>query len=306
MISVIIPVFNNSDLIEKAVTSALMQEEVFEVIVINDGSTDGTTVALENLQHDHARLKVLYHVNKENRGRSASRNLGIRSAKGKYIAFLDSDDFYLFDRFKKDISILEHDESIDGVYNGLGVHFYREFTQEEYKKLELTSVRTLLSPEELFSNMEPIGNQGYFSGDSLTVRRSIFNKVGLFNEQLAVGEDTNLWIRMALKAKLVPGIIDRAVTMRGVHDENVFNNQGLYDVYRRKSFEELVIWAIENEISNEQVGLLWSLYFKHSLRSQRLRKEILSEVKMIYRAPSLLFKSYFLKENAISFFFKRK
>lgn len=306
MISVVIPVFNNSDLIEKAVTSALMQDEVCEVIVVNDGSTDGTAVVLEKLQQDNARLQVLYHENKKNRGRSASRNLGIRSAKGKYIAFLDSDDFYLVDRFKKDMTILEHDESIDGVYSGLGVHFYRAYTPEEYKKLALTSVKTILSPEELFSNMEPIGNQGYFSGDSLTVRRSIFNKVGFFNEELVVGEDTNLWIRMTLKARLAPGIIDRAVTMRGVHDENVFNNQSLYDVYRRKSFEDLVIWAIDNEISNEQVGLLWSLYFKHSLRSQRLRKEMCSEVKIIYRVPSLLFKPYFLRENVFSFFLKRK
>ena len=99
LISVIIPVYNGEQFIEKAISSAIMQPEVAEVIVINDGSTDNTQEIIKNLQLESSKIKIYQHKNNENKGRSASRNLGVKKAFSKYLAFLDADDYYLKDRF---------------------------------------------------------------------------------------------------------------------------------------------------------------------------------------------------------------
>lgn len=304
MISVIIPVYNNEDFIEKAITSALIQKEVSEVLVVNDGSTDRTSAILDTLATKHAHLKVLYHPGSSNRGRSASRNLGIQQAKNEYIAFLDSDDFYLENRFALDLQLLLEHAHIDGVYSALGVKFYRPYTEEEYALLKLTTIATELLPEELFYHMEPIGDQGYFSGDCLTVRKSIFDKTGVFNEALKVCEDTHLWIRMSLKASLYPGILGQAVTVRGIHDENVFNQPDLYITYRREAFYDLVLWAIRHQIDQSKLELLWKLYFNYSTQYTPFKKEVVDELSILMQAPRLLFSRFFIKNNIFTLYLR--
>ena len=92
-ISVIIPVYNAAAYIEKAVTSALFHNEVKEVVLVNDGSTDDSLAILQKLQQSDARIKIYHHENKVNKGRSASRNLALQKATQPFIAFLDADDF---------------------------------------------------------------------------------------------------------------------------------------------------------------------------------------------------------------------
>ena len=133
-ISIIIPAYNAERFIEKAILSALQQEDVFEVIVVNDGSIDATLSVIENLQKQHDKIKIYCHENGINKGRSATRNLGIQKATGNYIAFLDADDFYLENRFVNDKKVFNENENVDGVYNAIGVHFYREATEAENKE----------------------------------------------------------------------------------------------------------------------------------------------------------------------------
>mgnify|MGYP006195464409 CR=1 FL=1 len=88
-ISVIIPVYNAAAYIEKAVTSALFHNEVKEVVVVNDGSTDNSLAILQKLQQTDNRIKIYHHENNSNKGRSASRNLALQKATQHFIAFLD-------------------------------------------------------------------------------------------------------------------------------------------------------------------------------------------------------------------------
>ena len=81
-VSVIIPVYNCESFIEKAIESVLLQPEVFEIIVVNDGSTDDSLSLIEALQKEDDRIKIYHHKNAENKGRSATRNLGIQKATG--------------------------------------------------------------------------------------------------------------------------------------------------------------------------------------------------------------------------------
>ena len=109
MISVVIPVFNAEKYLRNAVNSALRQEEVSEVVLVEDCSPDNCLAICQELAETSPKVRLLQHPDRQNHGAAESRNLGIRSARGDFIAFLDADDYYLDDRFKVAVEILrEH------------------------------------------------------------------------------------------------------------------------------------------------------------------------------------------------------
>jgi glycosyltransferase involved in cell wall biosynthesis len=288
-VSVIIPVYNAARFIQQAVASANALPEVIEIIVVNDGSTDGTVEILEKVQWETSKMKLIHHPNKINKGRSASRNLGIQSAAGNYIAFLDADDFYLGNRFQNDAVLFQNNARTDGVYNAIGFHYYREATLEERVGPGLTTVTEKIESHVLFENLL-LGKKGYFSIDGLTVKKMVFEAIGYFNESLAVAEDTELILKMALKCKLEAGSIDRSLAMRGVHEENIFNQVDLYTVYHLKMYESLLSWCIKEKISNERINiilkLLWELRFKEN---NNLCTEMLFWMRQMVKNNTLLF-----------------
>ena len=314
LISVVIPVYNGERFIEKAICSAIQQSEVSEVVVVNDGSTDKTQNILEKLQSQFPKLKIYYHKNFENKGRSASRNLGIKMANGNYIAFLDADDFYLPNRFLNDEKVFKISDKADGFYNAIGVHFYRDTNTLEEEKLKLTTVNRKIEPEALFEALL-FGTDGHFSIDGLTVMKSIFDAVGYFTESMPISEDTELIFKMALKGHLEPGIIDRPVAMRGVHDTNVFNREDLYEKYRVKMYESLFFWSnkknIERYSIDKLLSVLWVLKYK---QKKSLLGYISYWVFLFTKNPKSLFSTlsikYFpiirLRQKLFPFLYKRK
>jgi glycosyltransferase involved in cell wall biosynthesis len=109
LVSVIIPIFNAEKFVVPAVESILNQTyQNLEVIIVDDASTDGTVEKLSSFKDD--RIKLL--TNQNNLGNYASRNLGIRNAKGKYIAVMDSDDIASLDRIAKQVDFLENNYTI--------------------------------------------------------------------------------------------------------------------------------------------------------------------------------------------------
>lgn len=289
-ISVVIPIFNAEKYITKAIGSVILQPEVAEIIIVDDGSSDGSLQICNRLATENRIIKIFQHEDRKNHGRSASRNLGIKKATSSLISFLDADDFYLPNRFKNDVEILKTQQDIDGVYNAISAHFYREPTTIEMDKLKLTTVRVRFAPQKLFENMGPIGHMGYFSGIGLTVRKSIFEKVGYFNELLEVAEDTELWLKMSLKTKLQSGIIDKPVSMRGIHEHNIsFKNDDLYTVNNLIMYSSLLEWSYLNQISISRINLIW----KKVWISRKLNKTtFVSDMKFwfnnIYKYPNLL------------------
>jgi glycosyltransferase involved in cell wall biosynthesis len=289
LISVIIPIYNTELYIQKAIESVLIQPEKVEIIIVDDGSTDKSLSICELLASEHSSIKVLQHHDKKNHGRSASRNLGIETATGEYIAFLDADDFYLDNRFANDLELLK-DQSVDGVYNAISAHFYRDFTETEKNKLQLTTIREEVAPERLFECMGPIGHYGYFSGIGLTVRKSIFEKVGLFNEDLQVAEDTELWLKMSLQSNLAAGIISKPVAMRGVHHTNIsFKDKTLYSNNYLRMFESLLVWGFQKNIPVSRIDLIWKkVWFYRTVNDKKLVEDLFFWTKNVYSQPILL------------------
>lgn len=233
-VSVIIPVYNAEEYLEKAVESALQFEEVTEVILVEDGSPDASLERAGELQQKHPdRVRLFQHPQGKNLGAGPSRNLGLEKAQGKFIAFLDADDFYLPGRFDQERKIFSQQQHVDGVYGAIGVHYYsdeakRIFCEQTGLALNdadsyLTTVRRAFPPEELFAALWGVGikNEGYFSLDAFTLKKSALDKYQLrFNSTLRLHQDTEFLCRCAYFCCLMPGSIHAPVSVRGVHEEN--------------------------------------------------------------------------------------
>ena len=204
-ISVIIPVFNAENFLLRAIESVLVQPEVTELILVDDGSTDSSLQICMHQAEKDKRILILQHSANKNKGVSATRNLGILNARETFIAFLDADDYYLHGRFNTTSHIFDDDETIDGVYEMIGV--------QSGEKIHNYSVIQKVEPDELFENLQPLGSKVWFSIDGLTVKKTTFIKSGFFDETLKTSEDTFQWFKMAAVSKLLPGNISFPVTI---------------------------------------------------------------------------------------------
>jgi len=206
-VSVIIPVYNAEKYIKRAIESVLIQKEVGELILVEDGSTDDSLNICLLAGKLDGRIIVLRHVNGKNKGVSVSRNLGIEKAIHPIIAFLDADDYYLPNRFNTACYCFVTDRSIDGIYEPIALH-------TDPSDIKPFSVGRNVSYECLFKSLSPIGFDGWFHCDGLTVKKTAFQKSGLFDEGLKTSEDTLLWLKLAASCKLVSGSRSRAVAIR--------------------------------------------------------------------------------------------
>ncbi|MBM2842477.1 MAG: glycosyltransferase family 2 protein [Anaerolineales bacterium] len=213
MISVVIPVHNAETFLREAVASALQQPEVTAVILTEDGSTDGSVALCASLARESRRVFVLHHPGGENRGPASSRNLGIGAATTEFVAFLDADDLYLPGRFRKTLPILAANAQVDGVY---------EAVEELGLRLDVHGLITLIgdvAAEDLLQTLA-VGHRGSIHLNGITVRRTIFDRTGMFPEDLPEAQDTVWIVKAAATARLQAGEITRPVAILRVHDTN--------------------------------------------------------------------------------------
>ena len=230
-ISIVIPVFNAADFVTKAVESALMQAEMGEIILVEDGSTDNSFAVCKELSGKHHNVKLFTHANHLNKGAGASRNMGIENASCDFIAFLDADDYYLPDRFSAERKIFVEEPAADGVYGALGFHYYSEEAKEKYNELgysKLTTVSAKAKPRELFmvlSGRHP-SITGHLHLDTVTIKRSVLQDKTEKFSHLALHQDSVFLIQLAINCRLAAGNIDVPIAMRGVHESNRITTAG--------------------------------------------------------------------------------
>ena len=252
-VSVVIPVYNASKYVERAVDSALIQPEVKEVLLIEDNSPDDSYhLCIELQKKFQNKVKVFIHKGHLNKGAAACRNLGIENASYPYIAFLDADDFYLPGRFNKTQIVFSNNSEADGVYEAIGTHAYDQKGYDmhierinackiEGLNPEYTTLTKHLPPEELFEALVYL-KYGWFHFGGLTLHAKFKDKTGLIKEELSrYGEDNEFFLRLALKAKLYPGNIESPVAKRGVYADNVTLNTSENQEVMRRTFHGSVI-----------------------------------------------------------------
>ncbi|WP_326981877.1 glycosyltransferase family 2 protein [Chryseobacterium sp. MYb264] len=279
-VSVIIPVYNASAFLEKAVYSALQFEEVTEIVLVEDGSSDHSLSIAEKLASAYPKIKLFQHPDKGNHGAGASRNLGIDKASGEYIAFLDSDDYYLPNRFDMERQYFK-DPSIDGVFGGIGIEYLSEKGKEEFqrkfKNMSITTVAYAAKGEEVFRGLLGLSAKTFgtfFHLNTLTVRKAALEKNSLrFNKDLRVHQDSDFIIKLSHHTFLTSGIIDDAVAIRGVHDDNRITKIKKYS----KEY-------------NERQLLLWTSLYKWA-KLRNLPAEYQKRIYLNYRSFDLAVKT---------------
>ena len=183
-VSVIIPAYNVAWCVRRAVDSALAQSlREVEVIVINDGSTD------ETLQVLAAYGDAIQVIDQVNGGMSHARNVGIRAARGQYVAFLDADDWWLPEKLARQIELMESRPEIGFCSTAARV----ENPQGELLNLWRCHRVSGDMLETIFAHNAAIAG----GCSAVMVRRELFEQVGLFDETLRGFEDPDLWMRLA-------------------------------------------------------------------------------------------------------------
>jgi glycosyltransferase involved in cell wall biosynthesis len=188
--SVVIPLHNKEKSIGACLTSVLRQNfRDFEVIVIDDGSTDGSAMVAAAIKDP--RLKL---ISRENRGVSATRNEGIQHSSAEFVAFLDADDEWL-PRFLEDVSRLIQAHPDAGVYTtAIAV-------DKGWGRYRL-GVRGV--PSHPWSGIVPdyYATTNCLTSSSIVIRRSLLQRAGHFNTTMRTGEDLDMWFRLAAYAKV--------------------------------------------------------------------------------------------------------
>lgn len=184
-VSAIITTYNRAKLVMRAVHSVLGQTfSDYEVIVVDDGSSDNTRKVLEPMI-SQGKVRYFYQAN---RGGSAARNLGIYKSRGKFLAFLDDDDVWMSEKLEEQIIAFNQ-------YKDIGVVHTDYLIENEGG--QITS-----SPEKAYRNSDQFEEELLFrnvvwgSASSAMIKKECFDSVGLFDEELVIA-DHEMWLRIA-------------------------------------------------------------------------------------------------------------
>lgn len=298
-ISVIIPVYNASQYLAKAVHSALQFPEVAEIILAEDGSTDNSLLVCEKLAADFPTVKLVRHEDLGNHGAGAARNLGLKHAVYNYVAFLDADDYYLPNRFEAEKKYFQRQE-IHGVFGALGIEYLSEkgktAFQEKFKANTLTTVNFPAEGKEVFRgliDLTPAFFGSFFHLNTLTVQRKILHEKNIgFNENLRVHQDSDFILKLAYHSFLKTGIIDQPIAIRGVHDENRITKIKTYssEFYRKKLLfhQSLYEWSEKNVAEKDFRKKIKLDYLSFKTANQKGIKKYISYVFFVLQNPQLL------------------
>ena len=186
-VSVIIPTYNRAKLLPRAIKSVLNQTfKDFEVIIVDDGSTDNTEEVINEFQKHDKRIKYIRH--EKNKGAAAARNTGIKIAQGEYIAFQDSDDEWLPEKLEKQMKIFESAPAEIGVvYTGL-------WRMGNSRKVYIPSIKRVQKEGNIHIELL---NRNFIALPTVIIRKECFKKAGMFDECFPRFQDWELFIRIS-------------------------------------------------------------------------------------------------------------
>lgn len=213
-ISVVIPFYNCEKWLAECIDSVLSLDKVHEVILIDDGSTDGSYSIAERMALHDRRIAVVRHPDKKNHGRSASRNRGWQLAGFEWIAFLDADDLYTAERFDDDYAV----EGADGYYSSMTT-LYQSPQYSKFFAETTTEVKGEILPIALLDHLILHTDQR-ISLNTLLIRKKCLEAIGGFDESLDIGEDTDLIWRLADRFNLYKEKRLKAGAIRRIHGNN--------------------------------------------------------------------------------------
>jgi len=238
-ISVVIPTYNRRQTIGRSIDSVLNQT-LFpsEIIVVDDGSTDGTS---DYIQSNFPSIKLLSQPNK---GVSAARNMGIKSADANWIALLDSDDEWFSQKLEKQVLALSQNPDVkfchtEEIWFRNGVHVNQMKKHQKYGG-------------HIFSKCLDICR---ISPSSVLFHQSLLDDVGYFDKNLKVCEDYDLWLRITAKYPVL--YIDEPLLKKyGGHEDQLSKVKDGIESHRIKVLEKLIMQKFTSGQKNVMLKML--------------------------------------------------
>jgi glycosyltransferase involved in cell wall biosynthesis len=216
LVSVIIPVFNTDKYLDAALKSVFSQTySNMEVIVIDDGSTDDSATIAKS-------YTAVRYFHQKNKGVSAARNIGLEESNGEYIAFLDADDLWKPKKTEEQVHFMMQHQNV-GLTGTYAENFLEEGTQ---------------LPGWLKNDPNWSKHEDYIIPSTMMARRSVFERVGVFDTNLPSGEDTDLLWRVR-EFGIELDILEKILVRRRFHGENLSwkykaeNNKRLLQIARQ-------------------------------------------------------------------------
>lgn len=235
-VTVIIPAYNAMNYLSETVSSVLKQTFTdFEVLIINDGSTDSIVTWASEITEERVHL-----ISQENQGLPGARNTGIRYAQGEYIALLDADDLWEPTKLEKQVQCFQQNPDVGVVYTWtLLIDEYGKPTGRIFASQAQGNVWKELLETDVISN-----------GSSAIVRRECFETVGVFDRTLTSAEDLDMWLRIAAHYSFA--VIKEPLTLYRQYSSSMSKN-------RQRMFQNLRT-VIEKAF---QTAPLEMLYFRN-------------------------------------------
>ena len=231
-VSIVMPAYNRHDLLRSAVDSVIAQSfAAWELVIVDDGSTDGTFDLAKSLAEIDGRIRA---VAQENAGPSAARNRGIREAhaSSEYISFLDSDDLWTPQTLELLIDAIEAAPDAVGAH-GVGAYvdadgqpiLAGEGEALSRARREVDGGKLVPRPVDHPTTFAMLVYSDVLMLGSVVVRRATLSKVGGFDEQLPGAEDHDLWTRLAVYGDFV--FVDKVVMYYRQHGTNTSSQKGM-------------------------------------------------------------------------------
>jgi glycosyltransferase involved in cell wall biosynthesis len=250
LVTIIIPTFKNVTLLRKAINSVLVQSYTnWELLIVDNFSKDGTEELVSKFQHQNINKIIRFYKVANNGIIARSRNLGINNARGHWIAFLDSDDWWEPDKLKISLEEAEY-HNADLIYHDLFV------ASQNSRSICKKKLRSHSINKPIFTNLLSNGNVIFNS--SVVVKRSILNKINNLDEseKKVTWEDYDCWLRTSLITDKFH-YISRPLGWYWIGSGNTSNPSRtitnlleIFDIYIKNTFEAKPFWFLYSMGSN--------------------------------------------------------
>lgn len=238
-VSIIIPCYNYGWLLAETLDSVIAQtHQLWECIVVDDGSTDNTKAVVEQYQALDKRFSYLHQVNG---GMSAARNSGLRVAKGKYIQFLDADDLIMPRKLELQSKFLAENPHVDIVYGG--VRYFRHGERDQLSQSFNMQDRPWMTPLQGkgASILKAMIEENQMVTNAPLLNSSVIKKVGMFSVKMRGMEDWDFWVRCAAANMYFHYDEDPNIwTLVRVHPTSTSQNHQRMMDYMEKVREQLI------------------------------------------------------------------
>jgi glycosyltransferase involved in cell wall biosynthesis len=222
VVSVVIPTYNSAAFLREAIQSVLGQTyDDFEIVVVDDGSTDNT----ESVVHSFG--DQVCYMKQQNQGAGAARNHGIKRSRGKYVAFLDADDLWLPGKLGEQIAVLDQDPKLGLVYSDWAVMTEQGEAEPSYLRDQPAAGGYVFNE---------LVQCGFILTSGTIVRRSCLEDVGFFDETLSIAQDYDLWLRVCYRWKIA--LVNKPLVIKRNRDGNLSSNLTKTAVERIVLFEK--------------------------------------------------------------------